>query len=95
MDKEIDWDNINQNQNWPTDDIKKKDENLSLLLDRFTKDFLRIKELIKTVDFSKSISSWQDNPIMQALMVAITHNSYHFGQILVLKRAFQVMEEES
>jgi uncharacterized damage-inducible protein DinB len=94
-DKEIDWDNINQNQNWPTDETKRKDENFDLLLLRFKEDLRKIKDLTKTVDFSNPISSWNDKPVIQALMVAITHNSYHFGQILTLKRAFQVMEEES
>ena len=93
-DKEIDWDNINQNQNWPTNETKNKDENFNKLLARFKNDLQRIKDLIKTVDFSKPIASWDDNPVMQALMVAITHNSYHFGQIMALKRAFHLVEEE-
>jgi uncharacterized damage-inducible protein DinB len=93
-DEEIDWDNINQSENWPADEIKKKDKNFENLLIRFEEDLQRIKELIKNVDFSKPISSWQDKSIMQALMVVITHNSYHLGQILVLKRAFQVKEED-
>lgn len=95
LDKEIDWDNINQNQNWPTDEMKKKDENFNQLLVRFNADLGRIKKMIESVDFFQTISSWQDHPIMQALMVAITHNSYHFGQIMVLKRAFQIMDKEN
>ena len=94
-DKEIDWDNINQNQNWPTDESKKKDENFDKLLTKFFEDLQKIKDLIKTADFSKPITSWEGNPVMQALMVTITHNSYHLGQIMVLKRAFQLTEEEN
>ncbi|MCG3225910.1 MAG: DinB family protein [Candidatus Heimdallarchaeota archaeon] len=84
--KEIDWDNITQNKNWPTEESKKLDANFDKLLTKFKEDFQKVEDLVKSVDFSKPIASWQDNPVMQALMVAITHNSYHLGQIMVLKK---------
>ncbi|MHA2309657.1 MAG: hypothetical protein ACXABJ_10290, partial [Candidatus Heimdallarchaeaceae archaeon] len=65
------------------------------LLAKFKEDFQKVEELAKSVDFSKPIPSWQDNPSMQAFMVAITHNSYHLGQILVLKKALQSKEKEN
>ena len=93
--KDIDWDNITKNQNWPTEESKKRDENFDALVTKFKEGLQKVKDLIKSVDLSKPIPSWKDNTVLQAIMVAITHNSYHLGQILVLKKALQSKEKEN
>ncbi|MCG3222690.1 MAG: DinB family protein [Candidatus Heimdallarchaeota archaeon] len=86
--KDIDWDDISKNKNWPTLESKEDDSNFDKLKNRFIEGIQQVSNIIKTADLSKPIPSWRNIPNMQAIMIVITHNSYHLGQIMVLKKNF-------
>ena len=78
-----DWENV---ENWPTEESMERDDNFNVLLKRYQEGFREIENLINTVDLSKTSPYWKDDPILQFVVVAITHNSYHIGQIMAIKR---------
>ena len=79
---EANWD-VNS---WPTEDEMKLDEDFEQLKERFKKGWKEIEGLIESVDLSEQLSFGNNDPIMQFAIVAITHNSYHIGQIMYLKK---------
>lgn len=90
--KDIDWEDISKNKNWPTEESKNNSKNFERLMTSFLEGTNRVKQLIKSTDLAKPIPSWRDVPALTALMVVITHNSYHLGQIMVLKK--NLLKEE-
>ena len=82
--KEANW---QPTDNWPSEETMEVDENFYKLLDRYKEGIKEIKELIKTIDFYKMLSFWEDDPVIQFIIIAITHNSYHIGQIMSIKRS--------
>ncbi|NPD89491.1 MAG: DinB family protein [Asgard group archaeon] len=84
--KDIDWDDISKNKNWPTLESKEDASNFDKLKNRFLEGIQQVSNIIINTDLSKSISSWRNIPNVQALMIVVTHNSYHLGQIMVLKK---------
>jgi uncharacterized damage-inducible protein DinB len=84
--KKVDWQAISKNNNWPTEEYVSDDVNFLNLVDKFTKGLLQAKELAKTVDLTKSMPAWGDAPVLQAFFVLLQHNSYHLGQIVVVRK---------
>jgi uncharacterized damage-inducible protein DinB len=70
---------------WPTEEHMQNDGNFEELKARFKEGIEEIEQLIETVDFKERLDFWKKEPIMQFIIVAITHNSYHIGQIIILK----------
>lgn len=73
-------------KSWLTEKHMQKDENFEQLKERFEEGIEEIGKLIDTVDLEKKLSFWENEPILQFIVVAITHNSYHIGQIMVIKK---------
>jgi uncharacterized damage-inducible protein DinB len=78
-----DWENPGD---WLTEESMQNDDDFSKLLQRYRGGFKELENLITTVDMSSTSPYWKDDPILQFIVVAITHNSYHIGQIMAIKR---------
>lgn len=78
-----DWEGV---QSWPTEEIMQTDDEFLSLLRRYQESFRELETLIKTVDLSKPHPFWQEYPILQYVVIAITHTSYHIGQIIATKK---------
>ncbi|MCE7742161.1 MAG: DinB family protein [Candidatus Heimdallarchaeota archaeon] len=71
---------------WPTEEHMEKKENFEQLKVRFKEGIEEIEKLTETVDLEERLI-FGDNrpPRLQFVIVAITHNSYHTGQLLILR----------
>ncbi|OLS21303.1 MAG: hypothetical protein HeimC3_36200 [Candidatus Heimdallarchaeota archaeon LC_3] len=87
--QEIDWNKIEQEDNWPNEEILKNDENFSELVETFYSGINESKELIKNVDLlnEKEISIGpKELSIIKLTIVLLQHTSYHLGQIVSLRK---------
>ena len=57
---------------------------------QFQQDLLSLKEIVKdaNTDFTAPLPHGPDYTIFREILVMGNHNSYHIGQLLILKRAF-------
>ena len=74
---------------WPVENEMQSDEDFENLKGRFKRGLKEIKELIKSVNLAEQLSFWHNDPVLQFAVVAITHNSYHIGQIMYLKNLIE------
>lgn len=81
-----DWKGV---QNWPTEESMQVEENFYDLLERYKEGLKELDALTKTVDLTRPMSEEYEDPIIHLVIVAITHNSYHLGQIMLLKKSLQ------
>ncbi len=84
--EEVDWKDISKNHNWPNANYLSDDQNFIALVKTFEDGLLEAENLIKTSDFHKPMPAWDDAPILQAILVLLQHNSYHYGQIVAVRK---------
>jgi uncharacterized damage-inducible protein DinB len=83
---EVDWDGIATSNNWPTAEMLAVDSNLSNLLLRFEKGIGEVENLLENLDFNNPMPGWDNDPIIQGINVLLQHNSYHIGQIVIVRK---------
>lgn len=84
--EEVDWKEISKN-NWPKASyLSGDDQNFVNLVKMFENGLLEAEELIKTTDFHKPMPAWDNAPVIQAIVVLLQHNSYHYGQIVAVRK---------
>jgi len=84
--KEVNWKDISKNRNWPNNNYLSDDQNFINLVKVFEKGLLEAEELIKTIDLYKPMPAWDGAPVIQAIIVLLQHNSYHYGQIVAIRK---------
>ena len=84
--EEVDWKDISKNHNWPNTNYLSDDQNFIALVKTFEDGLLEAENLIKTSDFHTPMPAWDDAPILQAVLVLLQHNSYHYGQIVTVRK---------
>ena len=84
--KEIDWEEVSKNHNWPSDEYVSNDSNYPNLVDKFLQGLFKTEELVNSADLHKPMPAWSDAPVIQAFMVLLQHNSYHLGQIITTRK---------
>ena len=52
---------------------------------RAHKGLKEVEVLIEEVNLKDRLPFWHNNPVLQFIVILITHNSYHIGQIMILK----------
>jgi len=62
------------------------DQNFINLVKTFNDGLLEVEELIKTTDLQKPMPTWGNAPVIQAFIVLLQHNSYHYGQIVAIRQ---------
>ncbi len=83
--KKVDWKEIST-RNWPAKKDLMNDSNFADLVTQFKQKTEETQKLIEDVDFQKPIPAWNNEPILRALIVLLQHNSYHFGQIVAIRK---------
>ena len=73
---------------WPTDEHLQEDSNFDKLRKKFVDGIKEINNLIENENLEERLEFWRNEPKLQFVVVAMTHNSYHTAQILLLKNAF-------
>ena len=84
--KKVDWEDISKKYNWPSADYLSDDQNFIKLVKTFEDGLLETEKLIKTTDLHKPMPAWDDAPVIQAIIVLLQHNSYHYGQIVAVRK---------
>lgn len=82
----VDWKDIAKNYNWPTTELLSDDSNFPNLVKKFENGLTEAEELAKTVDLHKAMPAWDGEPVIQAFIVLLQHNSYHLGQIITVRK---------
>ena len=92
---DVDWTEAHEME-WPSVESIAKDDEWDVLSERFEKGLTIAEELLDTTDLSVKLSAWSDESAAKAFMVLVQHNSYHIGQIVILREILGVwppMEE--
>jgi uncharacterized damage-inducible protein DinB len=84
--KKIDWEDVEENHNWPTTEYLLEDSNFNPLIKKFLQGLEKAENLAKTTDLNKPMPTWKDEPVIQGFMVLLQHNSYHLGQIITTRK---------
>lgn len=88
--KEVDWKEISAKHDWPSAEYLSNDHNFINLVKTFEDSLLEVEELIKTTDLHKPMPAWGNAPVIQAFIVLLQHNSYHYGQIIALRKSLGI-----
>ena len=91
---EVDWEDIEKNNNWPTDDYLSKDSNLEPLIEKFMQGLEKAKKLANSIDLNLPMPAWRNAPVMQGFMVLLQHNSYHLGQLITTRKNLDIWESQ-
>ncbi len=83
--KAIDWDAI-KGTDWLQSDAKLTKKSWEKLVKSFAKHLIELKELAETEDLTQLIKGFGDMPLGKGILVEIQHNSYHIGQIVILRQ---------
>ena len=81
-----DWKGV---QNSPTEESMQVEENFYYLRERYKEGLKELDALTRKVDLTRPMSEEYKDPIIHLAIVAINHNSYHLGQIMLLKKSLQ------
>ncbi len=84
--KQVDWQEVEKNHNWPSEEYLAKDSNYPNLVDKFLLGISKAEELAKSVDLHKPLPAWSEAPVIQAFIVLLQHNSYHLGQLITTRK---------
>ena len=84
--KDVDWDSIGKNNNWPSAEMLKQDLNFNNLVVKFDKGIEKVEKLIEKVKFSDPMPGWENHPVFEGISVLLQHNSYHIGQMVVVRK---------
>jgi uncharacterized damage-inducible protein DinB len=88
--EEVDWGNISKHHNWPSAEYLSDDQNFLGLVKMFQDGLKEAEELIETIDLHKSMPAWDNAPVIQAIIVLLQHNSYHYGQIVAIRKSLGI-----
>jgi uncharacterized damage-inducible protein DinB len=73
-------------EHWPSPD-RMMEEEWSELVERFKEGLVVVLGLLSHVDLSSPLKTLKGAPTLKAFISLAQHNSYHIGQIVVLRRA--------
>ncbi|MFX0090990.1 MAG: DinB family protein [Candidatus Hodarchaeota archaeon] len=75
-----------QGKDWPTSEELEDDSKWSDLVASFKQTMDEAKEIVESEDLSKKVSIWGEFSVEEYIRVIAQHNSYHIGQIVVLRQ---------
>ncbi|WP_455463446.1 DinB family protein [Candidatus Hodarchaeum mangrovi] len=84
--QEVNWKDISKNHDWPNAAYLSDDQNFINLVKMFEESLLEAEELIKTTDLHQPMPAWDGASVIQAIIVLLQHNSYHYGQIVAVRK---------
>jgi uncharacterized damage-inducible protein DinB len=79
-----DWKTVTKIE-WPRKEELEDDRGWENLVTRFKNGIKEMKGLIHSVDLSRPLPAWPKGPIGAWVLVALQHNSYHLGQIVMVR----------
>ncbi|MFX0052356.1 MAG: DinB family protein [Candidatus Hodarchaeota archaeon] len=82
----IDWNEIEETDNWPTMEALKDDSNFDSLLNRFYSSIEETTNLVNSVDFTQTSAGKPELSVIKLFLVLLQHNSYHIGQIITVRK---------
>jgi uncharacterized damage-inducible protein DinB len=82
----IDWNEIEETDNWPTMEVMKDASNFDNLLNRFSSGIEKAIVLLNSADFSQTSTGMPELSIIKLFLVLLQHNSYHIGQIITIRK---------
>ncbi|TRO55672.1 DinB family protein [Candidatus Bathyarchaeota archaeon] len=84
-DKEIDWKAI-QGTDWPSDDANLTEKGWKDLVASFENHVAQLKRIAEKADLNKLLKGFGNTPLGRGIIIEFQHNSYHIGQIVLLRK---------
>ncbi len=85
-DRDVKW-NRSKTENWPKPDMELDQEALDERIIHFLNGIESFSERAGSVELESSMRSWPKSTKVFAIQTIAQHNSYHLGQIVVLRQA--------
>lgn len=84
--KTFDWKEIGTTSNWPLPSQFTEDANFETLKRKFENGLVRAEKLIDNIVLDQKYQLWQELSGFEALLALIQHNSYHIGQLIMVRK---------
>ena len=84
-DKDVDWDR-SKTENWPSKDPDIHQKQLDQKIQEFLDGVKEFQNRAESVDLDSNMVSWPQGTKIWALQMIAQHNSYHLGQIIILRQ---------
>lgn len=85
-DKDVEW-NRSKSENWPKADMKLDQKALDERITYFLNGIESFSERAASVELESSMRAWPKSTKVFAIQTIAQHNSYHLGQVVVLRQA--------
>ena len=82
----LDWREIESQDNWPTEESLTDDSNFLDLKNRFLAGIEEAQDLLKQTDFTEMSRGYPELPKIKLYITLLQHTSYHLGQIMSLRK---------
>lgn len=71
---------------WPGSEVPQTEAEWNQTVERFLQGVDQAIQLVETSDLEEKLPNWHNKPRLEALRVIPSHNSYHLGQVVLLRR---------
>ncbi|MHA1960729.1 MAG: DinB family protein [Candidatus Thorarchaeota archaeon] len=85
----INWDESGK-KGWPERDIMFLDTEWEALVERFVEGVKHLEVLLRLGGLTEPLAGWKNKPLADLFMISIIHNSYHIGQIVLLRKMLNI-----
>jgi uncharacterized damage-inducible protein DinB len=83
--EEFDWKAIH-GTDWLPKETKLTEKAWNELFESFSKHLIKLKEIAEKEDLDRLLKGFGNTPIGRSILVEFQHNSYHIGQIVILRK---------
>ncbi|TFH28765.1 MAG: DinB family protein [Promethearchaeota archaeon] len=82
----VDWAEIQKVRNWPKPDDMATADQFESLKSGYLTSMADFEQIIQSTDLMVKVPAFQDMTGLDAVLSIITHNSYHIGQLVSVRR---------
>ncbi|UCE13649.1 MAG: DinB family protein [Candidatus Heimdallarchaeota archaeon] len=84
--EKLNWNEIEQENNWPTREVMDDDSNWWNLVTKFKQGKEEAATLLMDGDFAKISSGFPELTTIKLYLVLLQHTSYHIGQLITIRQ---------
>ncbi|UCE11522.1 MAG: DinB family protein [Candidatus Thorarchaeota archaeon] len=82
--EKMDWREVSKVE-WPTEMELEDDDEWPRLVTQFITGIEELEKIVRSTDMTKPVPTWPRGPSGAWVLVALQHNSHHFGQIIAVR----------
>ncbi len=88
----VDWEIIQKERNWPKPEEMETADQYETLKKGYFSTLAEFEQIIQSTDLMGKIPAFQDMTGLDAVLSIITHNSYHIGQLITVRRLLGIWD---